>query len=63
MKRPAFGVWFKSSRSEGAKACVEIRHDRDLTQIRDSQDNGIGPVLSFAPEVWEGFLVSRIWER
>lgn len=63
MNRPASGTWYKSSRSEGAKACVEVRHDPAVTLVRDTKDNGTGPVLSFAPEAWDGFLCSRIWER
>lgn len=63
MNRPVFGVWYKSSRSEGAKACVEVRHDSEVTRVRDTKDNGTGPVLNFAPEVWADFLDSRVWEH
>lgn len=61
-KAPA-GQWFKSSRSEHANACVEVRHDVDATRVRDTKDGGEGPILTFAPAAWEGFLTSRIWER
>ncbi|MFE3755119.1 DUF397 domain-containing protein [Nocardia tengchongensis] len=63
MKGPAFGVWYKSSKSEGAKACVEVRHDPDATLVRDTKDNGTGPILRFAPEAWTDFVGSRVWER
>lgn len=55
--------WFKSSYSEHANACVEVRHNAEATLVRDTKDGGEGPVLSFAPEAWAGFLDSRIWER
>lgn len=61
--RTSIGQWFKSSRSEHANACVEVCHDMDATRVRDTKDAGAGPILSFTPEAWEGFLESRIWER
>ncbi|MRH91500.1 DUF397 domain-containing protein [Nocardia sp. SYP-A9097] len=62
MKGPAFGVWFKSSRSEGGKACVEIRHDTESTLVRDTKDNGRGPILTFPADDWTTFVASRVWE-
>lgn len=48
--------WFKSSRSGGAKECVEVAFlDRDHIGIRDSK-NPTGPALVFAPDEWDAFL-------
>lgn len=63
MKAPAFGVWFKSSRSESGTACVEVRHDPEATLVRDTKDNGRGPILAFPADVWTDFIDSRIWQR
>ncbi|MRH91574.1 DUF397 domain-containing protein [Nocardia sp. SYP-A9097] len=63
MKRPLLGVWYKATESDTANACVEVMHTLGSTHVRDTKDVGAGPVLSFAPEAWEDFLDSRIWER
>lgn len=48
--------WFKSSRSQGGKECVEIAHlDGGLVGARDSK-NPDGPALVFAPGEWDAFL-------
>ncbi|MGY1942280.1 DUF397 domain-containing protein [Nocardia asiatica] len=47
--------WFKSTRSGGAKDCVEVAFlDRDMVGVRDSK-NPSGPALIFAPGEWDAF--------
>ncbi|MEU6585381.1 DUF397 domain-containing protein [Nocardia sp. NPDC046763] len=63
MKKPPKGVWYKSSRSDGANACVEVCHVPDATLVRDTKDNRRGPVLEFPADVWANFIDSGIWQR
>ncbi|MFE4455983.1 DUF397 domain-containing protein [Nocardia tengchongensis] len=63
MTNPPVRQWYKSSRSETSNQCVEVRHDPDATLVRDTKDNGTGPILRFAPEAWTDFVDSRVWER
>jgi len=47
--------WFKSSRSQDAKACVEVAWlDGGKVGVRDSK-NPTGPALVFAPGEWDAF--------
>ncbi|WP_330229572.1 DUF397 domain-containing protein [Nocardia sp. NBC_00508] len=47
--------WFKSSRSQGAKDCVEVAHlSGSMVGVRDSKDAS-GPVLVFTPSEWDAF--------
>ncbi len=47
--------WFKSSRSQDAKACVEVAWlDGDHVGVRDSK-NPTGPALVFGPGEWAAF--------
>lgn len=55
--------WFKSSASNGAGTCVEVRFHGDLVSIRDSKyrrDPTHGPhrepILTVAAEQWTAFL-------
>ncbi|WP_405496140.1 DUF397 domain-containing protein [Nocardia sp. NBC_00511] len=63
MKQPIAGEWYKSSRSEGGKQCVEIFHADESTSVRDTKDRGRGPVLTFPATTWATFVESRVWER
>ncbi|MFE3445855.1 DUF397 domain-containing protein [Nocardia sp. NPDC059180] len=50
--------WFKSSRSGGAKECVEVAFlDSDAVGVRDSK-NTTGPALVFAPTAWDEFTAA-----
>lgn len=46
--------WFKSSRSGGDKACVEVAFLTGGVGVRDSKDP-TGPALIFTPDEWETF--------
>ncbi|MEG8183339.1 DUF397 domain-containing protein [Nocardia terpenica] len=47
--------WFKSSRSTGKDACVEVAFlDEDVVGVRDSK-NPTGPALVFTPGEWNAF--------
>ncbi|WP_405135718.1 DUF397 domain-containing protein [Nocardia sp. NBC_01388] len=59
--QPAQRQWFKSSRSEGAKACVEVCLNDQVVGIRDSKNPG-GPELWFPGAAWDAFLESDIWK-
>jgi Domain of unknown function (DUF397) len=49
-------AWAKSSRSVANGACVEARSDEGRVLLRDSKQNGRGPVLSFDPADWAAFI-------
>ncbi|MRH89306.1 DUF397 domain-containing protein [Nocardia sp. SYP-A9097] len=62
MKNPVKGEWYKSSRSGKQSDCVEVFHSEDMTKVRDTKDNGRGPVLEFPADTWTKFVDSRVWE-
>lgn len=49
--------WFKSTRSAGNGACVEVAITATGVAVRDSKDPD-GPVLRFGDEAWQGFVDS-----
>lgn len=53
-------AWYKSSYSGGGdgQACVEVAHyGQGLTAVRDSKEDGNGPVLGGVPDAaWRAFL-------
>lgn len=50
--------WFKSSRSNGQNACVEVNLDQvQEVGVRDSKDLS-GPELSFAGADWRTFVAA-----
>ncbi|MTE13355.1 DUF397 domain-containing protein [Nocardia sp. CT2-14] len=55
-------MWYKSSRSDGGNACVEVCHTAAATLVRDTKDNGRGPILEFPADVWTDFIDSGIWK-
>lgn len=49
--------WFKSSRSQSGKECVEVAFlGGNMVGVRDSK-NPTGPALVFAPGEWDAFTV------
>lgn len=61
MKKSVQGEWYKSTRSDGAKQCVEVYHGETRTGVRDSKNPG-GPELWFTAEQWENFLTGDAWK-
>jgi hypothetical protein len=50
--------WFKSTRSAGAGACVEVAVTATGSiAVRDSKDPD-GPMLRFETDAWRGFIES-----
>lgn len=50
--------WFKSSRSQAARECIEAAFlDHGLVGVRDSK-NPTGPALVFTPSEWDAFTTS-----
>jgi hypothetical protein len=48
--------WRKSTFSNGGMSnCVEAGHVRGVVLIRDTKDNGAGPVLRVTPADWSRF--------
>jgi Domain of unknown function (DUF397) len=48
-------VWRKSTRS-GTNGCVEVALDTTEVAVRDSKQQGSGPVLLFTAHEWDAFL-------
>ncbi|WP_250284627.1 DUF397 domain-containing protein [Frankia sp. CiP1_Cm_nod2] len=50
-------AWRKSSYSNARGECVEVAFlDGGLIALRDSKDNGTGPVLFFTGAEWSAFV-------
>lgn len=53
-------MWFKSSRSQGGKECVEVAFLRNRTVgVQDSMAPS-GPALVFSPDEWDAFTANVI---
>jgi len=48
--------WFKSSYSNAAATCVEVRFAGDAVLVRDSKNRAHGPTLAVTTEQWAVFL-------
>ncbi|SCL22283.1 DUF397 domain-containing protein [Micromonospora inyonensis] len=48
-------AWRKSTRSGSSGNCVEVAAPPHVVRVRDSKDR-TGPVLSFTPAQWVGFV-------
>lgn len=52
-----FTGWHKSSLSSAGDNCVEVGLADDGTiGVRDTKQQGAGPILAFTPAEWEAFL-------
>ena len=50
--------WHKASFSQGQEnGCVEVGSLPGLVGVRDTKLGAASPILAFAPEEWEAFLV------
>jgi hypothetical protein len=57
MQERTFSGWHKSTLSSGGDNCVEVAVATDGTiGVRDTKQNGEGPVLEFTPSEWEAFI-------
>jgi hypothetical protein len=51
-------AWRKSSHSGNEGNCVEVGHMPGLIVVRDTKDNGHGPVLRVPPADWTRLVES-----
>jgi len=57
MNREALqGATFRKAGDCSDKSCVEVAITPDVIGVRDSKDNGQGPVLAFTLDEWTTFL-------
>lgn len=50
-------VWFKASASNGSNGgCVEVMITDEAVLVRDTKQNGSGPVLEYTHFEWECLL-------
>ncbi|MBY8882663.1 DUF397 domain-containing protein [Actinacidiphila acidipaludis] len=47
--------WFKATGS-GEAGCVEVAVTPTVIGVRDTKDNGNGPILSFGRQAWTSFV-------
>jgi Domain of unknown function (DUF397) len=45
----------KSSYSNSNAQCVEVGSKPGVVAVRDTKNNGTGPVLGFRPDAWAAF--------
>lgn len=57
MRQRTFTGWRKSSLSSGGDNCVEVGFaDDGIIGVRDTKQQGRGPILEFFPSEWEAFV-------
>ena len=50
------GNWRKSPYSYALGNCVEAGDGQSVIGVRDTRDNGQGPVLEYTPAAWKAFI-------
>lgn len=55
--KPTFSKaqWRKSNNS-GDSGCVEVAHEAGWIGVRDTKDDGAGPILAFNETEWRAFI-------
>jgi hypothetical protein len=48
--------WQKATTSDTHGSCVEQRRHDGVVEVRDTKDNGTGPVLRFTPAEYAAWL-------
>jgi hypothetical protein len=48
--------WIKASASAGNGACVEMRRQEGLVEVRDTKQHGTGPSLGFSPTAFAAWV-------
>jgi hypothetical protein len=57
MRQRNFSGWHKSTLSSGDGNCVEVGiGDDGVIGVRDTKQQGEGPILVFTPDEWHAFL-------
>jgi hypothetical protein len=51
-----FTTWRKATYSAGNGNCVEVAANRRIVGIRDTMQDGRGPVLEFSAVAWRHFI-------
>ncbi|HEX3780340.1 MAG TPA: DUF397 domain-containing protein [Pseudonocardiaceae bacterium] len=51
-------AWRKSSYSNGEANCVEVAFLAGGVAVRDSKEQGNGPIMEFAPRQWSRFMAT-----
>jgi hypothetical protein len=50
--------WRKASHSAANADCVEVGADRRVVGVRDTKQQGVGPVLEFPAAAWRVFIAA-----
>jgi hypothetical protein len=51
-----FTTWRKATYSAGNGNCIEVAAGRRAVAVRDTAQQGRGPMLEFSTEAWRAFI-------